>query len=273
MCIVNFTGKAIDLKMGLRVGAKYFGAVVTTTVGVDQWYKREEGNTWRCIASSVMSELVTPPWSRDSISNPIKKKVDPFHFSRLRRRADVEAEKRRKKREWMVKAYQLTKGVHDGRDIYEGRGECQEGSVAHSSLDRPRRTGDDSGNRRVSGLSQADDKAQHSRSGHLGDSMRRTDDVRAARSFGYCDSGGDRSHEEKRQGHDNKYHHHGGTHVHQNEVVNGDCRSNEYHYYNNSDRDGGGGHLSQGKDDPLGDDSEMLQWRCSSAPCYVIVCL
>ena len=97
----------------MRVGSKYFGAVVSTTVGMDKWYKREEGNEWRPIASSVMNELLVPPWSRDSIAHPLKKKVDPFHFSRLRRKADVAAEKRRRKREWMTKAYRIAKGDQD----------------------------------------------------------------------------------------------------------------------------------------------------------------
>ena len=257
--------------MGLRVGAKYFGAVVTTTVGVDQWYKREEGNPWRCIASSVMSELVVPPWSRDSISNPIKKKVDPFHFSKLRRKADVEAEKRRRKREWMVKAYQLANGAHNGRDAYEDSGEYQKREKAHNTLEEPRRTGDASGKMRVSGAVHTDDKAQHSRTKHLVDSsMGRADDVRAARDIDYRDSRGDRSSEEKRHGHDNKHGLHGGMHVHHSEVINGVCRSNEYRYYNNSDWDGG--HLSQSKGDPLGDDSEMLLWRCDT--CFIFcLCL
>lgn len=106
---------------GVRVGTKYFGTVVTTTVGIDKWYKREEGNEWRPIASSIMNELLVPPWSRDSIAHPLKKKVDPFHFSRLRRKADVAAEKRRRKREWLTKAYKIAKGDQDSDEEVEYR--------------------------------------------------------------------------------------------------------------------------------------------------------
>ena len=94
----------------IRVGSKYFGAMVTTTVGMDQWYKREETNPWRPIASQIMNELVEPPWCRNEISRPLVKKANPFHFSRLRRQADIEISRRRKKREWMIKAHLIAKG-------------------------------------------------------------------------------------------------------------------------------------------------------------------
>ena len=82
---------------------------MTTTVGMDQWYRREDTNPWRPIASQIMSDLVKPPWCRDEISQPLVKKANHFHFSRLRRQSDIDVARRRKKREWMRKAHMLAK--------------------------------------------------------------------------------------------------------------------------------------------------------------------
>lgn len=97
---------------------------------MDKWYKREEGNEWRPIASRIMNELLVPPWSRDSITHPLKKKVDPFHFSRLRRKADIAAEKRRRKREWLTKAYRIAKGEQD-----QDQNQDPDGQGYHRHLD------------------------------------------------------------------------------------------------------------------------------------------
>lgn len=90
----------------IRVGGSYFGTVVSTTVGIDQWYRREERNDWRAISSDLIQEHFVPPWVKESRI----KKIGPFHFSRLRRKNDVIMERKRRKREWMLKAYMFASG-------------------------------------------------------------------------------------------------------------------------------------------------------------------
>ena len=101
-------------KQNIRVGARYIGTKVTTTVGIDQWYKRDENNPWRPIASQVMSDYLAPPWLKDEVART--RRTQPFHFSRLRRQADIDKEKMRRKREWMMKAYTLAKEATENKD-------------------------------------------------------------------------------------------------------------------------------------------------------------
>lgn len=91
----------------LRVGARYFGAVVSTTstTGTSDWYKRDEQNDWRPIASHMFENVATPPWFKE-ISHTSRPKA--FHFSKLRREEDLIKARKRRRRQWMVKAYLLS---------------------------------------------------------------------------------------------------------------------------------------------------------------------
>ena len=68
----------------IRVGARYFGTVVSTTsaAGTADWYKRDECNNWRPIASHMFENIITPPWFKEA-SHANRPK--PFHFIKLRR--------------------------------------------------------------------------------------------------------------------------------------------------------------------------------------------
>ena len=104
----NFdVGKAGDLGLGLRVGAKYFGVCVVTNVAIDKWYKRDEGNSWRPIAASKMNEFEGPPWLRGSAVYSSLKRFGHFHYSKLRRKTDIETMKKQRRRLWMMKAYKI----------------------------------------------------------------------------------------------------------------------------------------------------------------------
>ena len=89
---------------GIRVGGSYFGTKVLSNTSTDEWYRREENNDWRPIASQSFEEILTPPWLQEA---PVKKEPAPFHFSRLKRKTDILKEKKRRRRNWMMKAYTL----------------------------------------------------------------------------------------------------------------------------------------------------------------------
>jgi hypothetical protein len=91
----------------IRVGAKYFGAVVSTTsaTGTKDWYKRDEKNDWRPIASHMFDNIAAPPWYRETAHSNQPK---PFHFSKLRREEDIRKARKKRRRQWMVKAYLLS---------------------------------------------------------------------------------------------------------------------------------------------------------------------
>ena len=95
---------------------------MTTTVDMDHWYRRVDSNPWRPIASQIMGDLVKPPWCRDEISQPVVKTSNHFHFSRLRRQSDIDGARRRKKREWMIKAHILAKSRYH-RESEDGTSE------------------------------------------------------------------------------------------------------------------------------------------------------
>ena len=97
----------------IRVGAKYFGAVVSTSNGnCDGWYRRNENNAWRPIASEAFEDILTPPWLRKLPP----KQTQLFHYSRLRRKEDQVKFRKRRKREWLSKAYRLARfGTLDSR--------------------------------------------------------------------------------------------------------------------------------------------------------------
>lgn len=103
----QFHGKSGNI----RVGTRYFDTVVTTSTGVDAWYKRDEKNPWRPISSELITDIFVPPWMKDAV---VSKKPAPFHYSRLKRKEDILKDKKRRKREWLVKAYMFAnpQGAH-----------------------------------------------------------------------------------------------------------------------------------------------------------------
>lgn len=102
----------------LRVGDQYFGAVLTTTAGMENWYRREENNGWRSVASELVTNAfcLNPPWSKDfHIAGNRQQRPAPFHFSQLKRKDDLEREKKKKRREWLMKAY-MSSGLGEGKE-------------------------------------------------------------------------------------------------------------------------------------------------------------
>ena len=102
----NTKRRHVPLK--LKVGLKYFDTVVTTTdsAGTSNWYKREEGNSWRSIASQIFEPIAVPPWCKE-FSLTTSKKPQHFHYTQLKRQEDLVLLRKRRKREWMMKAYHL----------------------------------------------------------------------------------------------------------------------------------------------------------------------
>lgn len=112
----------------LKVGVKYFDTVVSTTVGADRWYQREENNSWRNISSQLLTDMFTPAWLHDV--QAMRKKPAPFHYSQLRRKQDILLHKKRRRRQWMVKAYLMghvdaASELADEQPMYPGRDNVQ----------------------------------------------------------------------------------------------------------------------------------------------------
>lgn len=91
----------------IRVGASYFGTKITTTGSTKTWYRRDERNPWRPISSVVFENILEPPWAR---APALSKKPAPFHFNTYTRREIALRKKKRRKREWMLKAFMLARG-------------------------------------------------------------------------------------------------------------------------------------------------------------------
>ena len=88
----------------IRVGATYFDTKLLTATSTENWYKREEKNPWRPLASQLFEDILAPPWQKDLV---LEKAPAPFHFSLLKRKTDVVKQRKQKKREWLRKAYML----------------------------------------------------------------------------------------------------------------------------------------------------------------------
>jgi len=88
----------------IRVGATYFDTKLLTATSTDNWYKREEKNPWRPLASQLFEDILTPPWLKDQVK---EKAPAPFHFSLLKRKTDIVKQRKQRKREWLRKAYML----------------------------------------------------------------------------------------------------------------------------------------------------------------------
>jgi hypothetical protein len=127
-----------DLKKyntGIRVGGSYFGTKVNSNTSTDEWYKREERNDWRPIASQAFDDILTPPWLQEGAVK--KKEPAPFHFSKLKRKTDLLKQKKRRRRMWLMKAYHLA-----GADLTELRAE-EENSLSTASISSPVRAAND----------------------------------------------------------------------------------------------------------------------------------
>lgn len=105
----------------IRVGGAYFESLVTTEES-NGWYRRQDTNPWRVISSEVDDLFDHQPYSYLDPSEASgldtslvaqyrrKVKMKSFHYSTLKRQQDVDQARKRKKREWMLKAYLLTAG-------------------------------------------------------------------------------------------------------------------------------------------------------------------
>lgn len=104
--------ESVKMKTYMRVGGSYFGTIVMADENYNKnWYRRNENNYWRPIASEVVNDLFTPPWLQDDEPETTKNtSQQPFHFSKLKRREAIQLERKRRKREWMLKAYVLAAG-------------------------------------------------------------------------------------------------------------------------------------------------------------------
>jgi hypothetical protein len=102
----------------IRVGSSYFGTEVqTTNLSGDGWYRRVENNPWRPIVADTADarEALNAdemPWYDGQGDRPAGGYSPPgtsksFHFSTIRRKQDVIAARKMKKREWYRRAYKM----------------------------------------------------------------------------------------------------------------------------------------------------------------------
>jgi len=107
----NTSSKRRHVPFQLKVGVKYFDTVVTTTdsAGTSNWYRREDANSWRSIASQIFEPIAVPPWCKE-FSLSTTRKPQHFHYKLLKRQEDLILLRKRRKREWMMKAYHLANG-------------------------------------------------------------------------------------------------------------------------------------------------------------------
>eukprot|EP00606_Chrysophyceae_sp_TOSAG23-5_P001163 GSChrysophyteH2.ASY1.ANO1.730.1 assembled CDS len=112
----------------IRVGGTYFDTKVSSATSTDTWYKREEKNPWRPLASQLFDDVLTPPWMKDGV---VEKAPEPFHFSQLKRKTDQVRARKLKKREWLRKAYMLAGcGTAAGED--DQQQQQQQGNTSNS---------------------------------------------------------------------------------------------------------------------------------------------
>lgn len=113
----NSQKRRILKNTGIKVGVRYFETIVSSTnlEGTQHWYRREDNNDWRPISSHKFEAISTPPWFQE-VNHMNRPK--PFHYSRMFRQQDISAKRKKKKREWMMKLYQMAEGKDLSADSY-----------------------------------------------------------------------------------------------------------------------------------------------------------
>eukprot|EP00937_MAST-01D_sp_MAST-1D-sp2_P003462 g3462.t1 len=90
----------------IRVGGAFFDTTVGGGRGAsddrDGWYQRYENNAWRPVSVRSLQELEEAPEAHVAASRSSR-----FHYSRMARRQEVQASRKRRQREWMRKLYGL----------------------------------------------------------------------------------------------------------------------------------------------------------------------
>ena len=101
----------------IRVGGKHFAAKFSADAEAyataddedfgegqrfDGWYVRAENNGWRPVTVKSLEEADSDP-----VTAITGDRASKFHFSKIKRREDMEAKRRKKKREWMRAMYSL----------------------------------------------------------------------------------------------------------------------------------------------------------------------
>lgn len=132
-------GAAIDsrrhIHRPLRVGGRYFDTILTTnTSNGEGWYRRDDRNQWRPIATQVIDDDYVPQWLKDTLK---EKPPMPYHFSRLKRQEDVDARKKRRRREWVMKAYRMAAGDDILEEYREKRDDCNQDQMQNRRLEHP----------------------------------------------------------------------------------------------------------------------------------------
>lgn len=109
----------------LKVGVRYFETVVSSNCsdGTASWYRREDHNSWRAIASQLLSQVSPPPWFEDVQAAQLTSKAAPFHFSTVHRKQDMLLRRKRRKREWMRKLYGLQQNQNTSEEVEEDGGD------------------------------------------------------------------------------------------------------------------------------------------------------
>lgn len=87
-------------KRSIRVGSAYFGTSHVDGDDETGWYRRTENNGWRPVTVKVLAEADNDPITKETASRDSK-----HHWSRLKRREDLEAKRKLQKRQWMQKMY------------------------------------------------------------------------------------------------------------------------------------------------------------------------
>lgn len=116
----------------IKVGTRFFEAVVTTTnpSGTKKWYRREENNGWRPIASQLFSTVKRPPWFQ---AEPTREKVRHFHYNSQYRKELKEKQRAKIKKRWMKKFFDMSRRQEPSNFLASGN----EGIYSTSLEDKP----------------------------------------------------------------------------------------------------------------------------------------
>jgi hypothetical protein len=95
-------------KTSIRVGGAFFGTKGFSDDDQEGWYRRIENNGWRPVTVKVLQEAEDDPVAKETANREQK-----FHWSRQKRRQDIETKRKMQKRNWMQKMYK--EGLEEGK--------------------------------------------------------------------------------------------------------------------------------------------------------------
>ncbi len=124
----------ISHSSGIQVGSSSFSTQLSEQSESDMqdngdsgWYQRRENNGWRRVAAKTLSEV-----TEDPVAKRTKELSVRFHYSKVTRRDELDAKRKARKKQWLLKLYSEEKQQDNSRYEHEEKEQMIENTKTRS---------------------------------------------------------------------------------------------------------------------------------------------